>query len=220
MDIKSLYTNISINLGLSAIKYWTEKYPQISKFQSELILEACNIVLNNNSFIFNNENFIQINGTAMGTKIARTHATLTLGYQKEKLYNHIHIDTLLSKNYFRYLDDANITKFIEDINNSDHRIEFIIDKRVETVNFLDLTIYKREKRIETDLFYKKTDSKQYLHYYSNHQRHIKNNVPFKGIVSKFWNFLYYWSDLNEIFTQYVKSKKKHFLFLIFFPFRA
>ena len=30
-------------------------------------------------------------------------------------------------------------------------------------------------------------------------------------------FLYYWSDLSEIFTQYVKSEKKHFLFLkIFF----
>ena len=43
---------------------------------------------------------------------------------------------------------------------------------------------------------------------------------FKGIVSKFWNFLYYLSDLTEIFTQYVKSKKKHFLFLQLFPFRA
>ena len=33
-------------------------------------------------------------------------------------------------------------------------------------------------------------------------------------------FLYYWSDLTEIFTQYVKLKKKHFLFLKIFPFRA
>ena len=31
---------------------------------------------------------------------------------------------------------------------------------------------------------------------------------FKGIRLKFWNFLYYWSDLTEIFTQYVKSKKE------------
>ena len=31
---------------------------------------------------------------------------------------------------------------------------------------------------------------------------------------------YYSSDLTEIFTQYVKSKKKHLLFMIFFPFRA
>ena len=32
--------------------------------------------------------------------------------------------------------------------------------------------------------------------------------------------LYYWSDLTEIFTQYVKSEKKHLLFLKRFPFRA
>ena len=31
---------------------------------------------------------------------------------------------------------------------------------------------------------------------------------FKGIRLKFWNFLYYWSDLTEIVTKYVKSKKK------------
>ena len=43
--------------------------------------------------------------------------------------------------------------------------------------------------------------------------------------SQMWNpfappFLYYWSDLTEIFTQYVKSEKKHFLFMTIFPFRA
>ena len=36
-----------------------------------------------------------------------------------------------------------------------------------------------------------------------------SNVKNKGIVSKFWNFLYYWSNLTEILTQYVKLKKKH-----------
>ena len=39
-------------------------------------------------------------------KMAPTYATLILGYLEEKLSNHIHIDTLLSKNYFRYLDDV------------------------------------------------------------------------------------------------------------------
>ena len=33
-------------------------------------------------------------------------------------------------------------------------------------------------------------------------------------------FLYYWSDLTEIFTQHVKLKKKHFLFIKIFPFRV
>ena len=47
-----------------------------------------------------------------------------------------------------------------------------------------------------------------------------NKTCLKGVISKFWNFLYYWSDLTEIFTQYVKLNKKHFLFLNIFPFRA
>ena len=42
----------------------------------------------------------------------------------------------------------------------------------------------------------------------------------KEVVWKFWNFLYYCSDLTEIFTQYVKSNIKHLLFLKSFPFRA
>ena len=33
-------------------------------------------------------------------------------------------------------------------------------------------------------------------------------------------FLHYWSDLTEMFTQYVKSKKKHFFLMNFFSFRA
>ena len=33
-------------------------------------------------------------------------------------------------------------------------------------------------------------------------------------------FLYFWSDLTEIFTQYAISEKKHFLLMTSFPFRA
>ena len=42
----------------------------------------------------------------------------------------------------------------------------------------------------------------------------------KGAIYKTWDFLYYWSDLTEVLTQHVKSKKKHFLFLKSYPFRA
>ena len=54
----------------------------------------------------------------------------------------------------------------------------------------------------------------------NDAKHARKRDYLKGVISKFWNFLYYWSDLTEIFTQYVKLNKKHFLFLNIFPFRA
>ena len=55
--------------------------------------------------------------------------------------------------------------------------------------------------------------------FSEQHSEVRKNT-LKGVISKFWNFLYYWSDLTEIFTQYVKLNKKHFLFLNIFPFRA
>ena len=44
---------------------------------------------------------------------------------------------------------------------------------------------------------------------------MKINIEKSQIWTPFApHFLYYWSDLTEIFTQYVKSKKKHFLFMM------
>ena len=49
-------------------------------------MESIEIMLNNNSFQFNNINYIQNLGTAMGTKMAPTYATLTLAYLEENLH--------------------------------------------------------------------------------------------------------------------------------------
>ena len=69
--------------------------------------------------------------------------------------------------------------------------------------------------------YKNTYGYMYFYtFFNNTMILIVLLLKIKGVVWKFWNFLYYWSDLTEIFTQYVKSKKKHLLFMKFFPFRA
>ena len=44
--------------------------------------------------------------------------------------------------------------------------------------FLDVLVRNNEGKIETDIFYKDTDSKQYLLFYSCHPRHTKMNIPF------------------------------------------
>ena len=51
----------------------------------------------------------------------------------------------------------------------------------------------------------------------NIEKKVKFGPPVEPLCRP---FLYYWSDLTEIFTQYVKSKKKHFLFMKIFPFSA
>ena len=81
-DIESLYSNIPHNLGLEAVKYWIEKYPDTlnSRFSKEFILDGIKLILENNIFCFNDTFYRQEKGTAMGTKFAPVYATLTIGY--------------------------------------------------------------------------------------------------------------------------------------------
>ena len=78
----------SHELGKQAISFWIDKYPDTlhPRFKKKLIIEGIEIILNNNSFQFNNINYIQTLGIAMGTKMAPTYATLTLAYLEKNLY--------------------------------------------------------------------------------------------------------------------------------------
>ena len=44
--------------------------------------------------------------------------------------------------------------------------------------FLDVMIRKDKTHLTTDIYYKLTDSFQYLPYTSSHPRHTKNNIPY------------------------------------------
>ena len=46
-------------------------------------MESCLFVLSNNYFIFDNQYYHQLTGTAMGTKFALPYACLTMGYLED-----------------------------------------------------------------------------------------------------------------------------------------
>ena len=52
------------------------------------------IIIKNNSFQFNNMTYIQTLGTAIGTKMVPTYATLTLAYLEENLHETIGKNTV------------------------------------------------------------------------------------------------------------------------------
>ena len=69
------------------------------------------MVLTNNIFTFNDEHLIKVKGMAMGTKIAPTYATFTLGFLETKLHQTSEemwnktFKEYLVKNWKRFLDD-------------------------------------------------------------------------------------------------------------------
>ena len=195
IDVSSLYTSITHELGVEAVAYFINKYPEIqSSFSVTLIVDAVTLILKNNTFVFNGTNYIQTKGTAMGTKFAPNYATLTLGFLEIRLFHVLTVNlghttaSIIKSCYYRYLDDVfciwNL-KFGPDslvvdlLNSLNKNLSFINDQKGDTVSFLDINIIKTiNNDIETDIHYKETDSKQYLDYKSNHPRYVKNNIPY------------------------------------------
>ena len=93
-DVTSLYTNIPHDFGLTAVKYWIEeKRNQInSRFDTDFVLEAIKIVLEENTFFFDGNRYRQIKGTAMGTKVAPTYANLVMGYMEQQMYQQVAVE--------------------------------------------------------------------------------------------------------------------------------
>ena len=109
-----MYSNIPHDLGLEAISFWIDKHTDllIKRFDKDFIIKGLKIVLENNNFVFNNQYFNQSKGTAMGTKVAPTYASLVLGFLEEKLYHILQEDKdrsfalYIENNWKRYLDDC------------------------------------------------------------------------------------------------------------------
>jgi hypothetical protein len=157
-------------------------------------LKGLEIVLKNNIFNFDGKTYKQISGTAMGTKMAPSYATLTLGYLEEcilypKIENVFGTDILhyFKENFQRFLDDgffianSNFNEEMEEtfFNTINNRLKFTMEKSKEKINFLDITVEINEQgTISTDIFYKMTDSHQYLDFYSCHPKHVRTNIPY------------------------------------------
>ena len=195
-DVTSLYSNISHTLGLEAIEFWLEKYPEDhnDRFPPEFIMEAIKLILNNNTFMFGSKNFKQVLGTAMGTKFAPTYATLVLGYLETKLYDTletnygVHYSVYIKNNFKRFLDDCficwdktkgNIEDFHKILNSLDTNINFTLETSSTQLPFLDILLKRgANNSLITDIYHKPTDTKQYLDFNSCHPRHTKINVPY------------------------------------------
>ena len=113
----------------------------------------------------------------MGTKFAPTYATLVLGYLEEKLYQEVEntynqeFAWYIRNNWKIFLDDCfiiwtkskhELIRFHSLLNNLHADIKFTIKFDEKQLPFLDVQVIKQNGKIITDIFYKETDSKQYL----------------------------------------------------------
>ena len=193
LDVSSLYTNIPNIEGLQATARFLMKHRRTYKNSELTNTSLCSffkMVLSMNNFRFNGEHYLQIAGTAMGTRVAPTYANIFMSdFEERHVYTYEKQPTL----WVRFIDDifliwphgeAELRKFIEHLNGVHQTIKFTSEFSNLKVNFLDTWIIKQtDHSIQTDLYTKPTDSNNYLTYRSAH--FLRRGYPKEIIVKGF-----------------------------------
>ena len=191
IDVKSLYLKIPHKEGVEAVKnrlYFKNRESDTVPIPPGAMSDLLNIVLTQNYFQFNDSMYHQVQGTAMGTKMAPAYANLFMAELEEKLLRNHTTDPILWK---RYIDDIlciwpgsqqSLDHFIQYLNGAHPTIKFTCESSPHSVDFLDVTIYKGDRYRSTGTldikpFFKPTNKFQYLEYSSAHPRNM-----FRGLI--------------------------------------
>ena len=193
-DVRDMYSNITQALGLKAVRYWVTNFPHLlhKRFDVDFVVDALKLVLDNSHFIFNDQCYNLICGTATGTTVAPTYANLTMGFLEVELYNKVFekygqvVHDFIKCYWKRFLDDGQIMwkksfgpveEFVLILNSLDSNIVFTHESSDKSLSFLNVLLYIDNNKLLTDVYYKNTDSHDYLPFNSCHPRHIKTNIP-------------------------------------------
>ena len=183
LDVSSLYTNIPHKEKIEACRKALNSSGHLSHshLKTESICDLIRMILTMNNFEFDNNHFIQLHGTAMGTRMAPAYTNLFMGDLEEKLLAQFPLKPYL---WWRYIDDIfmvwthredKLEDFINHINSLHSTIKFTHEFSKSHISFLDVTVsLDNNNTISTDLFVKSTDIHQYLLHTSCHPSHIKN----------------------------------------------
>ena len=162
MDVNSLYTNIPHSDGVEACR----SFLTMNTIDQALINDIPTLVdfiLKHNLFVFDDEQYLQINGTAMGTKMAPTYANIFMYYAENSFHSAFNFQTTT---YFRHIDDIfiiwphgidTLEVFLEDANRTHPNISFTHEYSTTAVSFLDVIIKINNGTMATSL-YKKTQT--------------------------------------------------------------
>ena len=87
IDIKSMYSNIPLEEGLAAFRECLEErtIEQKNAIPTDYIMKIVRLVMTKNIFSFNEEFWLQLIGTCMGTRVSPSYANLFMGVLEKRM---------------------------------------------------------------------------------------------------------------------------------------
>ncbi|XP_073404906.1 decapping and exoribonuclease protein isoform X1 [Dendrobates tinctorius] len=186
LDVKDLYTSIPHSDGInSTARLLTSTGMDVD--QIHLCIDLLHLVLTSNFFLFQDDFYLQVRGTAMGSNVAPPYANAYMAdFEESIIYKND-----LFRNYAilwkRYIDDVfciwggsleSLLSFFDILNSSWPGIQFTIGHDLWRMNFLDTMVIKDPNGfLSTDLYIKSTDRNSLLHFESLHPPSTKRAIP-------------------------------------------
>merc|ERR1712002_777932 len=154
---------------------------------TEDLMDLAKLVLENNEFEFQGGNYIQKEGTAIGSKLGKNYACTYMGeWEKEVQKKAVEEIGKSPRFWKRFVDDIigvwkgskeEFLRFIEICNGNEERIKVTYEICEKEAVFLDTKVTRRENGdLKTELYVKPTDRTRYLHKDSDHPRHVKEGI--------------------------------------------
>ncbi|CAJ0948237.1 unnamed protein product [Ranitomeya imitator] len=175
-DVVSLYTSIEHDKGLevvSCVLSGSDVAPECAR-----LMEFFTFFFY--FFLFGDDFFLQLGGTAMGSNVAPTYANIYMAVQEDRfvyksiLWRHV-------RAWWRYIDDIfllwegsseELNNIQTDLNQIYPELQFTLTYSTTQIQFLDTLVYKDGNKLRTDIFVKETDRNGLLLFDSNHPRRM------------------------------------------------
>ena len=185
MDVRSLYTNISNEERILAVKRAFDKYSKKTT-STKVITTFLALILTLNNFVFDYIHYLHIKGCAMGTICAPAYANVFMAnFELKYIYPCIKDKT---KMFLRFIDDLfliwtgseqELLDFMSDLNKKHPSIKFKFKYSKAKIEFIDVLVYKdHNNMLQTTIYRKQTDRQNYLDARSKHPELLKDSIPY------------------------------------------
>jgi hypothetical protein len=209
-----MYTNIDTNLGIASIREFisTHQNELPTNFPTNFFLLVLTLVMKRNIFTFRDTHWLQLAGTAMGTPVACSYATVAFGhYENATIIPAFHTNLIY---YKRYIDDVigiwlppaknqtNAWNNFKDLLSSWGTLKWTVEDPSTSISFLDLNIRIEGSSITTSTFQKPLNLYLYIPPLSAHPPSC-----FKGLI--YGELKRYWdqnnpTDFANILTKFIQ----------------
>ncbi|XP_044745159.1 uncharacterized protein LOC123307022 [Coccinella septempunctata] len=182
LDVVSLFSNISVDLVISAIESrWTD-IEQHTSIPKDEFISMVKFLFSSNYFLFDGKFYSQILGSPLGSNFIPAIAKIVMIFLLDLILANLPFYIPFLKGYVDDLITAvpkdQVTYTLRKFNECDEFIKFTLEEEtLGSVPFLDTKVIRtNDNNIILDWYRKPTSSGRYIHFLSNHPSKQKINL--------------------------------------------